>query len=198
MKITTTPNKGQTHLTHARIASTLGISVPGVRKLVDAAVLSQPASPAMVAEFATRPRLGISDGEITVLRTGPAEEVFDPERRFMGYDASMTDQEANRATTRWWRCDPDRVLSAGLFLVTISTIPVAVFEVNGLLDTLGHGTEVRHALDARLLARFDATAGHTTFREPSDRITAEDMTTIMGSRVYTTSGGPVAYLGDES
>lgn len=196
MFITTTPAPNGAHgtLTLPQVASMLGISVAGARKLVDAGVLTKPTPVSAVASLAARSSLHITDGEITVLRTGPQVlDDTDPDRVHMGYDEAMTDQEAEDGNLRWWRCEPERVLRSGLFLVTISTIPLALYEVTNCLTP---DSAPRHHFAGNLIARHVGEQGTWRAASQPTVITADEVNTIMSSRVYTRSGGPIAYLGD--
>src|SRR6478609_8008420 len=69
-------------------------------------------------------RLGIP--ELPVLRVGPAERVSGEDRQWTGYAADLAEDQMLAALRGWWRCDPSRVVGAGVLPVTLGPYVVAV------------------------------------------------------------------------
>lgn len=180
------------HLTRGQAASMLSISPAGVDKLLRAEMLPTPIPRDLVESWRGRTELVVKDGALTVLRADsitPATE--DPERPYMGYATHMTDIEMTLASLRWWRTDPDTILDNELFVGTISTIPYALWRITKNVGTRGSGTYARHAFAGQLIARGYPNT-HVPMTKDPDLIQAARM--IFGSRIYTESGGPIAYL----
>ena len=151
-----------------------------------------------VASWEGRPFLGLSTGELTVLRTDskePSPPVYpkDP-RKWLGFDVGMNDFELEDASLRWWRCKPARVIYNELFAVTIAEFPVALYLLHEHVDHRRFGDEGfdRHHFAGTLLARLDADLELDI--RPSPALSESDIRTIMASRIRTSSGGPVGYL----
>ncbi|WP_157662897.1 hypothetical protein [Prescottella equi] len=182
-------------------ASRLGLAVAGVDKLVRAGILSLPISPDTVDRLAKRPQLRVESGQLTVLRTDARRDAHpgdDPlGRRYMGFHVDHTDAELEDTSLRWWRSSPRRILDNELWAVTVSTIPVAVYQITGVIgDPLFREGEEqpRYHYEGRLLARVYSGTGEAEVSQllpPGLRTAAAQ---IMKSRIAVNSGGPMAYL----
>lgn len=178
-------------MTRNEAAHALDLSLTAIDKLIHTGVLGTPISATLVEKLARRPLLSAISGELTVLRTDARQPTPpDDDRTATGFHTTMSTHELIETSLRWWRCDPDRVVDNELFAVTVATIPIAVFLITRHLNQRTSGVRtVRHHFDGDLLAR----------RTPDGDTTApaalhERVTTIMSSRIYTTSGGPIGYL----
>lgn len=72
----------------------------------------------------------------------------------------FTDDELKAAVSNGWTCDPDDVLKAGHFLVSVASWCVALFVIRGLIGSditvTDKGTKVlRHRFDVEMVARVD-------------------------------------------
>lgn len=195
-------------MTRGAAAAALDLSRNGVDKLVVSGLLPDPIPRDAVAALANRSVLQVDRGEITVIRQGmlaPADPFEGDPRTRTGFHTTMTDDELDAASLRWWRCDPQRVVANGLLVVVVATIPVAVYRVGvgSDIDYLLEPESGRAAFTGRLLARWGDTPEQIVARcrpIPSSPMTAAQQplaavaATIMGARVHTESGGPVAYL----
>lgn len=141
-------------------------------------------------------------GELTLLRTDsrtaadPTKQPPNDARALVGFHVDYTDAVLEAASLRWWRAEPSRVVGNELFVVTVSTIPVAVYAVTELLDSFQWPGELfwRKHFGGTLLAGMHG-GGSISYAKsgPADLLALA--TTVMSSRVFdATSGGPVAYL----
>jgi hypothetical protein len=150
-----------------------------------------------VARWEGRPSLSLATGELTVLRTDsrePAPQEPSPPRDWIGFDVAMSDAELEAASLRLWRCKPIRVMNNELFVVTIAEFPVALYLLGAHVGSYRVGDEEfdRHHFVGDLLARLDSDLKVDT--RPSPAMSESDIRTIMGSRIRTSSGGPIGYL----
>lgn len=181
--------------THA--AERLGLHPAGVDMLVHAGIFHLPLVAATVNKLAQRPYLQVAAGELTVLRTSARMLGYPWEdRRYIGFHADHTDAELEETSLRWWRSDPDRVLDNELFVVTVSTFPVAVYRIVGLVASKVREGEIEfhHHYSGQLLARVypdlvpvfpQATPGHLHGLARQ----------IMRSRIAVSRGDRIGYLG---
>lgn len=200
----THPQTRAATLNRTQAASRLGMNGPGVDKLVRAGLLTLPIKASAIADLQDRPRLQITAGEITVLRTDARTEC-DPllypmdQRQWMGFHVQHTDAELEASSLRWWRCDPHRVVDNELLVVTVATFPVALFRILEHVDSIVRPDEPRprHKFSGELLGRVYpdmaqdlplGTPGH--LREMAKQ--------IMNSRISVNSGGPIGYLEPDS
>lgn len=187
-------------------AARLGISRGSLDKLVGAGILPPPISADLVEELARRPKLAVSSGELTVLRTAARATAYDEDRAWIGFHIDHTDDEVDQTSLRWWRSEPDRVIGNQLYAVTVSTVPVAVYSITRVLHSQQRTTEtgLRHHYEGTLLARIgtgpgSSTSPHGLTTTPIFHLTAGHpllarVETIMGSRITVSSGGPIGYL----
>lgn len=179
-------------MTRGAAASKLGISPAGVDKLTAAGMMRPSLKRTSVATMAQRPELVVSDGAITVLRTTATTPSQSHARGSKGYDYKMDADEISDANLGWWRVDTGRVIDNKIFVVTISTFVAAVFSITGIAASEGAGTERRHMLEGTLLgSTYHGVRGFGYKTRDYNMVE-----TILGSRIYTESGGPIAYLGD--
>ncbi|WP_446225015.1 hypothetical protein ACTWPB_07850 [Nocardia sp. IBHARD005] len=174
-------------------AAALKISRGSFEKLIACGVVPTPIDADQIGSLASRPRLGVASGELTVLRTAAPSASHEPDRDWIGFSVGFNRPVLEAAALRWWRCDPTRVLDNELFAVTVATIPVAVYAISALEDTYqDQGDETRHRFTGDLLARWGEPL--TPDIDPRLKERAEQ---IMSSRISVSSGGPIAYLNAE-
>ncbi|WP_246568906.1 helix-turn-helix domain-containing protein [Streptomyces flaveus] len=184
-------------------ASELGISVNTLKKLIAAGLLPEvhergnrtllPAGDVRVlAQRETVDLESLGCEELAVLRVGPAEPVTDDtERMWIGYGARLTTKEKYEALRGWWRCDPERVKRAGVLAVTVGSYVVAVL-------TDFHGSEPGDGGRYRFSAQL---AGYTTDLVTPVQVVRDEVPGaaearhLLGRRLDSESGGPVAYVG---
>ncbi|MDV6271377.1 hypothetical protein [Rhodococcus globerulus] len=152
----------------------------------------------------------LSPDQQPVLRQRIARQVGGEEplpRAWIGESATLTDTDVVDANSRWWRCNPDRIVDAGFLPVTIAGFVVTILHIQGLRDTANRKWDskqgrtihqVRHAFDATLAARVRE-LGHPASNFIDPTLTSQEanhVRTILGGRSSAHSGGPIAYLPD--
>ncbi|MCK0441199.1 hypothetical protein MUG78_17510 [Gordonia alkaliphila] len=203
---------GARSLSRHAAAARLGIAYDSLVKLIRAGILDEPLHPAAVDVLATRHWLTARTGELTVLRTDGPPTVDAPTRRPFGFAVDVTDDYLADAALGPWRSDPERVERNQLLAVVLSTVPVAVYDIDrrgpAELDTRGHP---RYTYSGTLLARLGPSSlGSRRGEAPTDsagnaviiknpdlpvadpRITTAEI--IMHSRIRVDSRGPIGYL----
>lgn len=182
-------------LSRNQVSARLGISMGAVDKLIATRLIAPRPTPADIDALNAMPYLKIATGELTVLRGSSRADAYDDDRPFIGYHPTMTDDELEAATLRWWRSDPERVQRNGLFALTIATFPAAVYQITGIQDRHERDGEdgARYHYEGRLLARRDP-GGYSPFDRPVPGHLKDAVRTIMGSRIKVASGGPIGYL----
>jgi len=185
-------------LSRSQVASRLELSLGSTDKLIEAGLLQPPPTPVeQVEKLSALGRLTVTSGELTVLRTAPRRAAYPDEGRdWIGYHADMTDREVDRASLGWWRSDPSRVVDNRLLVVTIATIPVAVYEITAResFKTRPGEDATRHLYAGNLLGRRTRTGDAYLSPTASDELLSR-AEQIMASRLVAAAGGPVAYLG---
>lgn len=184
-------------------ATRLDIAYGSVSKLIRCKILRLPVPAAMVDKLAARPDVVVADGQLTVLRTG-SKEPADPEkypedeRPYIGFDMGDSDAELEETSLRWWRSDPEVVLDNEVFAVTVATVPVAVYRITDHVGTYVQPGEnrVRHHYAGQLLGRLSGDL-EPDVRQNTPPALRELARQILSSRIRTSSGGPIAYLGAE-
>ncbi|GAA3903563.1 hypothetical protein GCM10023084_65110 [Streptomyces lacrimifluminis] len=183
-------------------AERLGVSTNTFKKLVTAGLLPEvrrrgnrtvvPA--ADVRALARRDAVdldALGGAELPVLRVGPAEPVpEDPERAWIGYAAGLAPEDMYEALRGWWRCDPGRVLRAGVLAVTVGPYVVAVLTGFRGAEPDGAG---RYRFSARL-AGFTSDLVTPVQVVHTDVPGADEARRLLGRRLDSESGGPVAYV----
>ena len=187
---------------HRNAAATLlGISRAGVDKLAASGILPDtrllPAD--AVRALANRSRLAVSSGELTVLRTAARDHAYDEDRDWIGFHVDHTDTELEETSLRWWRSDPNKILSNELYTVTVATAPAATYKITGVAGSMQRPGEqgMRYHYEGELLARLsrDDDAGTIVIDYRTVDPTLRHLTqTVMESRIFTSSGGPIGYL----
>lgn len=184
-------------LTRPEAAAVLRLSPNTVGKLLASGFLPDLAA-ARVHALARAPQIGVTRGELPVLRTGPAGPPphADDDREFIGDAPHLTDEQFLEASRQWWRCEPDKVTAAGVLAVAVAGWVTGVLAIRGRGGTRHGGREVRHSFDASVAGRITALDDPGGFRVLTDDPALAALTrTLLGARVQEArSGGPIAYL----
>ncbi|CAD6015962.1 hypothetical protein [Agreia sp. COWG] len=186
-------------LTKREVSNELDTDDTNPRKLFGAGMLPEPTPISSLRPFLGREYLGVSAGELTVLRTDQrvlsnVRYPRDP-RKWIGFHVDHTDMELSESSLRWWRSDPDKVVDNQLFVVTVAEFPVALYMINHLIETMtrDHENRPRHHYSGRLLARVHAGMS-TSFAADLPADLLDTATQVMNSRIRVSSGGPIGYL----
>ncbi|MFF8567179.1 DNA-binding protein [Streptomyces albidoflavus] len=147
-----------------------------------------------IKTLARRERVGpevVVELELPVLRVGVAEQVEgDPERDWAGFSTHLTPDQLQAALSGWWRCDPERVVRAGLMAVTLGQYVVAVLTGIDGYDGRGDG---RYRFHATLAGSVTELVTPQQWVNP-DAPGADRARLLLGRRLESESGGPVAYV----
>jgi hypothetical protein len=194
------PTSRPATLSRTVAAARLELHIAHVDKMIRAGMLPLPITTASVEALLGRPRLRVTAGELTVLRTDARQEADrykypDDARRWTGFHVDHSDADLAETSLRWWRCDPIRVLDNELFAVTVATFPVAVYRITDHLESLTREDEElpRQHFGGQLLARVSP-GMHVSRRRPFPGHLEQLVDTIMASRITVSSGGPIGYL----
>lgn len=185
-------------LTRSQAASRLGIAMGAVDKLVSAHVLALPIRSDVVERIERRGYLVAEEGELTVLRTDARKPAYPSEdRKWIGFSTGHSDIELEQTSLRWWRSDPRRVIGNELFAVTIASVPVAVYKIDGVEDERVRRGEDRPRFHYRGILLHRSHPGMPDLPlSPAVPVRYRDQVRqIMSSRIKVLSGGPIAYLG---
>lgn len=184
-------------LTRGQAASRLGIAMGAVDKLIAARVLETSIRAEVVERLERRSYLVVEAGELTVLRTDARKPAYPGEdRRWIGFSTEHSPEELDATSLRWWRSHPRRVIDNELFVVTVATVPVAVYRIEGVEDE-----QVRPGEDNPRF-HYSGTLLHRVYPglvdrplSPSVPVQYKDrVRQIMSSRIKVVSGGPIGYL----
>ncbi|MFJ4836217.1 helix-turn-helix domain-containing protein [Streptomyces sp. NPDC088747] len=190
-------------LTTGQAAEELGCAVTTFRRLVHAGVLpglGRRGVRVMVPLEAVqqlRARQSASlhhlpGSELAVLRVDVARPVQEPDRRWIGFAATLPPTDLVKALRGWWRCDAPSVAAAGVLPVTLSGYVVAV--LTGLEEWERNG-QGQHAFPQARLAGYV-----TDLVTPVTQVTAESEADrkladlLLGTRLTSHSGGAIAYV----
>ncbi len=184
-------------LTRPQAATVLRLSPNTVGKLLASGFLPDLAA-ARVHALARAPQISVTRGELPVLRTGPAGPPphEDDDREFIGDAPHLTDEQFLEASRQWWRCEPDKVVAAGVLAVAVAGWVTGVLAVRGRGGTRHGGRDVRHSFEASVAGRVTALDHPDSSRVlTGDPALAALTRTLLGARVQEArSGGPIAYL----
>ncbi|MFD4306443.1 DNA-binding protein [Streptomyces albidoflavus] len=189
-------------MTTVRAAGHLELAVGSLRKITDSGLLptlrargNRTVMPvADIKTLARRERVGSEAAgglELPVLRVGVAEQVEgDPERDWAGFSTQLTPDQLQAALSGWWRCDPERVVRAGLMAVTLGQYVVAVLTGIDGYDGRGDG---RYRFHGTLAGSVTELVTPQQWVNP-DAPGADRARLLLGRRLESESGGPVAYV----
>jgi hypothetical protein len=108
----------------------------------------------------------------------------------------LTDGQFVEANAGWWRSDSGTLTGAGILPVSIASFFAGVLRIHRVAKSQQTGPrEVRHYYEAAALGRVGILGDRGTYlvtsKEPGVAGLARK---LLGSRVRTISGGPIAYL----
>ncbi|MFB8206023.1 DNA-binding protein [Kitasatospora purpeofusca] len=134
--------------------------------------------------------------EVAVLRSDAPQRVDEPDREWIGFGTGLDEAQLLAALSGWWRCDPARVAAGAVLPVTVAGFVVAVltgldeWEADGTAGTTG-----RYRFPRARLAGFltDLTAPVNAV-DPTDPEDARLAGLLLGTRLVSVSGGPIAYV----
>ncbi|WP_255254232.1 hypothetical protein [Streptomyces albidoflavus] len=118
-----------------------------------------------------------------------AEKADDGEQGWTGFSTQLTPDQLQAALSGWWRCDPERVVRAGLMAVTLGQYVVAVLTGIDGYDGRGDG---RYRFHGTLAGSVTELVTPQQWVNP-DAPGADRARLLLGRRLESESGGPVAY-----
>ncbi|MFE7524638.1 DNA-binding protein [Kitasatospora sp. NPDC057542] len=134
--------------------------------------------------------------EVAVLRSDAPARVNEPDRDWIGFGTVLDQAQLLAALSGWWRCDPARVAAGGVLPVTVAGFVVAVLTALTEWESDGtSGTTGRYRFPKARLAGYltDLTAPANA-ADPADAEDARLAGLLLGTRLPSVSGGPIAYV----
>ncbi|MFD5433768.1 DNA-binding protein [Kitasatospora sp. NPDC127067] len=193
-------------MTTGQAGTALGCSIPTVKKLMATGVVPgvreqgrQVFPLAALQQLQARPAADLSvlgTAEVAVLRSDAPARVDEPDRDWIGFGTGLDQAQLLAALSGWWRCDPARVAAGGVLPVTVAGFVVAVltglteWEADGTVGTAGRYRFPKARL-AGYLTDLTAPANAADPAEPEDARLAG---LLLGTRLASVSGGPIAYV----
>lgn len=192
-------------LTTGQAAQALGMSIPTVKKLLAAGTIPGAATggrqvfPLTAAQAlagrSPAPLAQLPGPEIAVLRVDAAPS-WDLPQQPTGFSAHLDPEQLLQALHGWWRCDPARVAAGGILPVTLAGFVVAV--LTNLHTWEGDGGRYArycftHATLAGYVSDLAEPMNRTTLA-PQDSTAAHFVELLLGARLPSHSGGPIAYV----
>ncbi|MES9504219.1 helix-turn-helix domain-containing protein [Streptomyces koyangensis] len=188
-------------MTTVQAADQLGLAVGTLRRIIASGLLptlrargNRTVMPtADIETLARREAVGpsaVGTHELPVLRVGVAEKADDGEREGTGFSTQLTPGQLQAALSGWWRCDPERVVRAGLMAVTLGQYVVAVLTGIDGYDGRGDG---RYRFHGTLAGSVTELVTPQQWVNP-DAPGADRARLLLGRRLESESGGPVAYV----
>lgn len=193
-------------VTTGQAGTALGCSIPTVKKLMATGVVPgvrdtgrQVFPLAALQQLQARPAADLTvfgTPEVAVLRSDAPARVDEPDRDWIGFGTALDQAQLLAALSGWWRCDPARVAAGAVLPVTVAGFVVAVltgiqeWEADGTVGTTG-----RYRFPKARLAGYltDLTAPANT-ADPTDPEYARLAGLLLGTRLPSVSGGPIAYV----
>ena len=202
------------YVTTAQAAQAMGCSPDTVRKLIRAGLLPDAEQRGVravlpvdvVQALAGRPHAPLGrlvdsglakSSRIAVLRPGIAEPVEEElnDRQWMGFSTLLPPGDLLEGLRGWWKCVPESVQASGILPVTLGAFVVAV--LTGLqtweTSTDDDGT-IRHRFDAQLAGDISDLAAPVNRIRPSSAEAGQAAALLLGTRLDSLSGGPIAYV----
>lgn len=193
-------------VTTGQAGTALGCSIPTVKKLMATGVVPgvreqgrQVFPLAVLQQLQARPTadltvLGVS--EVAVLRSDAPVKVDEPDREWIGFGTALDEAQLLAALSGWWRCDPARVAAGGVLPVTVAGFVVAV--LTGLAEwesdgTVGTAARFRFP-KARMAGYLTDLTVPANAAAPADPEDARLAGLLLGTRLPSVSGGPIAYV----
>lgn len=185
-------------LSRSQAASRLGIAMGAIDKLVAAHIFELPICAELVERLQQRSYLTVLEGEATVLRTDACKPAHPgDDRPEIGFSTKHSDTKLEQTSLRWWRSNPARVLDNELLTVTVATIPVAVYQIDGVEGEKRYPGESRSRFHytGSLLHRVHPGVLDLPLSPGVPARYRDQVRQIMSSRIKVVSGGPIGYLG---
>ncbi|MFE4600466.1 DNA-binding protein [Kitasatospora indigofera] len=154
---------------------------------------------AVLQQLQTRPAADLTvlgAPEVAVLRSDAPAKVEEPDREWIGFGAGLDEAQLLASLSGWWRCDPARVAAGGVLPVTVAGFVVAVltglteWEADGTVGTAGRYRFTR----ARLAGYLSDLTAPVNAADPADPQDARLAGLLLGTRLASVSGGPIAYV----
>ncbi|MEU4863441.1 DNA-binding protein [Kitasatospora aureofaciens] len=193
-------------MTTGQAGTALGCSIPTVKKLMATGVVPgvretgrQVFPLAALQALQGRPVADLTvlgAPEVAVLRSDAPAKVDESDREWIGFGTALDRGQLLAALSGWWRCDPARVAAGGVLPVTVAGFVVAVltglaeWESDGTVGTAGRFRFPKARL-AGYLTDLTAPANAATPTDPQDARLAG---LLLGTRLPSVSGGPIAYV----
>ncbi|MFG3053599.1 DNA-binding protein [Kitasatospora sp. NPDC048239] len=193
-------------MTTGQAGTALGCSIPTVKKLLATGVVPgvrdtgrQVFPLAALQQLQDRPAAALSvlgAGEVAVLRSDAPARVEEPDRDWIGFGTGLGEAQLLAALSGWWRCDPARVAAGRVLPVTVAGFVVAVltgleeWESDGTVGTAGRFRFPK----ARLAGYLTDLTAPANAAEPADPKDAHLAGLLLGTRLPSVSGGPIAYV----
>ncbi|MEU9045616.1 MULTISPECIES: DNA-binding protein [unclassified Kitasatospora] len=193
-------------VTTGQAGSALGCSIPTVKKLMATGVVPgvretgrQVFPLTALQALQARPVADLSvlgAAEVAVLRSDALRRVDGPGREWVGFGTVLDEEQLLASLSGWWRCDPARVAAGGVLPVTVTGFVVAV--LTGLTEWESDGaagTAARFRFPkARLAGRLTDLTAPANAATPADPQDARLADLLLGTRLPSVSGGPIAYV----
>ncbi|GGV48056.1 hypothetical protein GCM10010495_77320 [Kitasatospora herbaricolor] len=134
--------------------------------------------------------------EVAVLRSDAPVRVEEPGREWIGFGTGLDQAQLLAALSGWWRCDPARVAAGAVLPVTVASFVVAVltglteWEADGAVGTAGRYRFTK----ARLAGYLTDLTSPVNAADPADPQDARLAGLLLGTRLSSVSGGPIAYV----
>jgi hypothetical protein len=169
----------------------------GVRSVIPVGVVQElagrPSAP--LAELAAGGLVNATT--VPVLRPSVAQDVDEAGRSSIGFHVASSAEDILCGLRGLWICTPGAVAAAGILPVTFADFVVAV--LSGLREgAWEHETDsagkTRYRFDARLAGYITDLANPRNEIAPSESEDAQLATMLLGTRLTSHSGGPVAYV----
>ncbi|WP_234337479.1 DNA-binding protein [Kitasatospora phosalacinea] len=193
-------------MTTGQAGTVLGCSIPTVKKLMATGVVPgvresgrQVFPLAVLQALQARPAADLSvlgTSEVAVLRSDAPVKVDEPDRDWIGFGTALDEAQLLAALSGWWRCDPARVAAGAVLPVTVAGFVVAV--LTGLTEwesdgTVGTAARFRFP-KARLAGYLTDLTAPANAADPADAEDASLAGLLLGTRLASVSGGPIAYV----
>ncbi|MFI6850071.1 DNA-binding protein [Kitasatospora sp. NPDC050467] len=193
-------------VTTGQAGTALGCSIPTVKKLMATGVVPgvreqgrQVFPLAALQRLQARPAADLAvlgAAEVAVLRSDAPARVEEPDREWIGFGTALNETQLLAALSGWWRCDPARVAAGAVLPVTVAGFVVAVltgltaWEADGTAGTAG-----RYRFpEARLAGYLTDLTAPANAADPADPEDARLASLLLGTRLASVSGGPLAYV----
>jgi hypothetical protein len=139
----------------------------------------------------------VNTSKVPVLRPDVMQGVSEADRSSIGFHAASPAADIRHGLRGWWICTPDAVAAAGIVPVTFADFVVAVLaglrEGAWEQDTDSAG-KTRYRFDARLAGYLTDLANPKNEITPSEPDDARLAGMLLGTRLPSHSGGPIAYV----